>query len=237
VGLEKEESMPRRIIFILVAALFSAAACAGCKTKKVDEAGSGTTPEEASGGTGEAGQSGGEEGAEEAGTKVLMIIACSQFRDEELAEPREVFEKEGFEVTVASEKTEGCEGMMGAAAKVDGLLGEMSAKDFDAVVFVGGTGAKVFFEDADAHRVAREADEAGKVLAAICIAPSILAKAGVLKGKKATVWEGDEYVGILKDGGSVYEKEKVVVDGRIVTGNGPDAARAFGEKIAELLRK
>jgi protease I len=229
--------MRQRIIFLMVAAVLLAAAAAGCKTKKVDEAGTGVTPDEISGGAEEAGGPGADEAADEAGTRVLMIIACSQFRDEELATPKEVFEKEGFKVTVASDKTEGCKGMLGAEAKVDGLLGDMSARDFDAVVFVGGSGAKVFFDDADAHRVAKEADEAGKLLAAICIAPSILARAGVLKGKKATVWKGEEYVGILKDGGSVYEGESVVVDGRIVTANGPDAAQAFGEKIAELLKK
>jgi len=229
--------MRQRMFFIMLAFFLAAAAAFGCKTKSVEETGPGTTPEKVTGGAEETGKPGGDEAAEEGGARVLMIIACSQFRDEELAKPREVFEGEGFEVTVASDKTEGCKGMLGAEAKVDKLLVDMSAKDFDAVVFVGGSGAKVFFDDADAHRVAREADEAGKVLAAICIAPSILAKAGVLKGRKATVWKGDEYVDILKDGGSVYEGEEVVVDGRIVTANGPDAAQSFGEKIAELLKK
>ncbi len=226
--------MFRKISFVMIAVLFAAAAAFGCKTKNVEETGPGTTPEKVTEGSGE---TGGDEAAEEGGPAVLMIIACSQFRDEELAKPREVFEKAGFEVTVASDKTEGCEGMLGAEAKVDKLLGDVSAKDFEAVVFVGGTGAKVLFDNADAHRVAREADEAGRVLAAICIAPSILAKAGVLKNRKATVWEGEEFVAILKDGGGTYEGDDVVVDGRIVTANGPDAAQAFGEKIAELLKK
>lgn len=226
--------MFNRICIMMMAVLLAAAAASGCKTKNVEETGPGTTPEKV---TEETGETGGEEAAEEGGGAVLMIIACSQFRDEELAKPREVFEKAGYEVTVASDKAEGCKGMLGAEAKVDKLLGDVSAKDFDAVVFVGGTGAKVLFDNADAHRVAKEADGAGKVLAAICIAPSILAKAGVLKDRKATVWEGEEFVAILKDGGSTYEGEDVVVDGRIVTANGPDAAQAFGEKIAELLKK
>ncbi|MFH1438911.1 MAG: DJ-1/PfpI family protein [Pseudomonadota bacterium] len=212
---------------VLPALLLTLSACKG-KQPDVRTA----EPDKGQAGEGE----GAKKPAQESGKKVLMIIACDEFRDEELAEPKKIFLDAGMSVTVASDRKEGCTGMLGGKAGVDMLLGEARAADYDAVVFVGGAGAKVLFDSADAHKIAKGAAEGGKVLGAICIAPSILARAGLLKGRNATVFEGDEFVGILKSGGAAYSEDSVVVDGNIVTANGPPAARAFGEKIAELLK-
>ncbi len=179
------------------------------------------------------------EGQEEAGVrsgKILMIIACDQFRDEELEQPKRIFEQEGMKVTVASNRKEGCRGMMGGRASVDALLSEVEAKDFEAVVFVGGVGSRVFFDDSNAHRLAQNAAAAGKVIAAICIAPSILARAGVCQGKRVTVWAGKEFIDILKDGGCTYSEESITVDGKLVTANAPQMASQFARKIIDLLK-
>jgi protease I len=67
----------------------------------------------------------------------------------------------------------------------------------------------------------------------------ILAKAGVLKDKKATVWTSSLDRGpvkILKENGAEFVNEKVVRDGKIITANGPAAATEFGEKILENLK-
>jgi len=88
--------------------------------------------------------------------------------------------------------------------------------------------------------VARETISQNKVLASICISPVILAKAGVLKGKKATVWSSPMDRGpvkILQNNGAIYEDKPVVVDGKIITGNGPGAAEEFGQAIIEVLTK
>jgi protease I len=73
------------------------------------------------------------------------------------------------------------------------------------------------------------------VLGAICIAPTILAKAGVLKGKQATVWDAKgEQIAILKAAGARYTGNEVTVDALLVTGNGPNAAEEFGRTFATL---
>ena len=78
-----------------------------------------------------------------------------------------------------------------------------------------------------------------KVLAAICISPIILTKAGVLKGKKATVWSSPldkSWIKVLQESGqAIYQEEDVVVDGKIITANGPAAAGRFGQAIVEVL--
>ena len=107
---------------------------------------------------------------------------------------------------------------------------------YKAVVFIGGGGAVAYQEDDEALELAKKSFEKGLVVGAICIAPMILAKVGLLEAKKATVWDGDgEQSSYFNHNGIEYTGEDVSVDGKIVTGNGPMAASAFGEKIASLL--
>jgi len=115
------------------------------------------------------------------------------------------------------------------------LLKDVKAKDYNLIVFVGGSGAKVFLKDTQAHALAKEALAQKKLLGAICIAPAILAHAGLLKGKKATVWK--DMSKLLKEKGAFLIQKPVAVDGNIITANGPKAAQAFGEKLAELLEQ
>ncbi len=166
--------------------------------------------------------------------KVVMIIAENNFRDEELFKPREIFLKEGFSVKVASTSLNEASGMLGGKFTPEMLVKDIDVKDFDAVVFVGGGGAEQYWDDPLAHKIARDAVSQKKVLGAICIAPVILARAGVLRDKIATAWAPDS--GHLTALGVNYTGEQVEQDGKIITGSGPKAAEAFGRKIAEALK-
>ena len=173
-----------------------------------------------------------------AGKKILMVIAAKDFRDEELAEPKKLFETQGAAVTVASTTVQECTGMNGAKVKPDTTIDKAKAKDYDAVVFVGGSGAEALFDNKQAHKLAKEAVKEKRVLAAICLAPVILADAGVLKDKEATVWDDEDktFSQRLTIADAKYKKEDVVADGRIVTANGPDASRAFARQIIATLQ-
>ena len=167
------------------------------------------------------------------GKNILMVIAPDGFRDEEFLEPKEVFESSGAKVTVASKGVSTAKGKLGATADVDIDISEASAADYDAVVFIGGPGAAVYFEDPAALNLAQSAEAAGKVVAAICIAPSILANAGVLEGHKATCFESESSNIDAKSAG--YTGEDVTVDNNIITANGPAPAKKFGEAIIKAL--
>jgi protease I len=168
------------------------------------------------------------------GKSVLMIIASNNFRDEEYLHPREVLENEGAKITIASSTKKEATGMLGTKVVPDILIDEVDIDDYDAVVFVGGSGANEYWENEKAHEIAKKAYEKSKVIGAICIAPVTLARAGLLKGKKATVYTSE--IENIKKEGAIYTGNSVEVDGKIVTGNGPTAAKEFGEKIAELLK-
>jgi len=172
------------------------------------------------------------------GKKILMVVAPQDFRDEELFHTREEIENAGGMVTIASTSISEATGMFGATASPHITLDTARVEDYDAVIFVGGMGAEIYFDDPRAHEIARDAYSMKKLVSAICIAPSILANAEILNGKTATVWSGDrKYVDILNDSGARFTGKPVEQDGRIVTANGPEAAREFGTTIVEMLSK
>lgn len=165
--------------------------------------------------------------------RVLMVIAPNIFRDEEYDHPKAVLEARGAEVTTASKAAGTCRGKLGMLAEATTALEGLDASGFDAVVFVGGGGAEVFFDDPAAHALARSALQAAKVLGAICIAPSVLAHAGLLQGVRATAFPSQR--DDLEARGAVWSEGPIEVDGAIVTANGPEAARAFGLTIADMI--
>ena len=165
--------------------------------------------------------------------KALLVIARQGFRDEELQYPKEILEAGGLKVVIASSSLRPARGMLGAVVKPDILLSQVKVKEYEAVVFVGGMGAREYWHDSTAHRVVRETVKGGKVVGAICIAPVILAEAGVLSGKRATAWSG--VARELRAKGAIYTGKVVQVDGRIITANGPLAAKAFGQAILKAL--
>lgn len=169
-----------------------------------------------------------------AGKRVVMVVAPKDFRDEELFTPREYFERAGAEVVVASQiKGEPLKGMLGGSVKASLTIGEIEVEKLDGLVLVGGVGAQVYWENEELHKVLRDAHRAGKVVAAICISPLTLAKAGLLEGKEATVWATEKER--LTACGAEYRDADVVVSGRIVTANGPDASSDFAKAVASLL--
>ena len=175
-------------------------------------------------------------------TKVLMIVAFEKFRDEEFLESFNAFKDAGMDVTVASIRKGRAVGMFGAEIEIKTTLDEVKGSDFDAVVFIGGMGTPSVRSDKRAVEIAKNSADR-KVLAAICWAPTILAKAGVVKGRKVTVWNGDdaEYgmttSKVMENAGAEFTDRPVVVDGNLITGNGPAAAAEFAKAVVAKLNE
>ncbi|WP_420891263.1 DJ-1/PfpI/YhbO family deglycase/protease [Methanimicrococcus hacksteinii] len=168
--------------------------------------------------------------------KILMIVAPERFRDEEFFEPRDVFEKNGYQVTVGSTRLGKAAGVKGGSVDVDVLIDDVSADDYDAIAISGGGGSKAFlWDNPKLHALLNEAFDKGKVVSAICISPVVLAKAGLLKGKDATVFPDDAAIDEMKKAGADLKDKAVVADGKIVTGNGPECAVEFGEAVLKAV--
>jgi len=168
------------------------------------------------------------------GKKVLMVIAPKNFQDKEFSIPKGIFEKAGVKVTVASLSTDTATGMYGLKVKPDISIKNAKASDYDAIVFIGGSGATVYKFDPYAHSLAIEAKKNDRLVSAICLGPVILAKAGILEGKKVTGSPAGFHL-LLEGKAKVHKEKNVVVDGKIITGSGPEAAEEFGKAVLNNL--
>lgn len=164
--------------------------------------------------------------------KVIMIIAPENFRDEEYFNTRESLERAGIEVYTASLSLAAISSVEKKEVEVDMLLDDVG-DDYDGIVFVGGGGAKVYFDNEKAKELAQNYNDEGKIVAAICIAPLILAHANILTDKKVTSWHGSQQE--LREFGANVTGEDVSVDGKIITADGPRSSYQFGDAIAEAL--
>ncbi len=170
--------------------------------------------------------------------KVLMIVAPERFQDDEFSKPFDLLASEGATITIASTRKGVLSGMFGKKIMAHGIINEYKSSDFDAVLFIGGSGSDIFFNNEIALRLAREAaaTEHVKVLGAICIAPVTLANAGVLKGKKATSFPSVQKE-LSAKGAYVEAGKNLVCDGKIITAVGPQAALDFAKAILSALIK
>ncbi len=168
---------------------------------------------------------------------VLLIIAQHHYQDRELEGTRRGLIDAGLSVVLASKEVGMCTGKFGGTEEATVALRDVDVHAYDRIAFIGGPGAVGLVEDADALRIAQEMAVSSKPLGAICIAPLILAAAGVLEGKMATVWDDGRGTQIreMQRSGAVFVDEPVVTDGLLVTGNGPAAAEEFGRVLGHII--
>jgi len=167
--------------------------------------------------------------------EIAMIIAKKNFRDEELLIPKYIFESAGYKVRIFSSSFGTAKGVFGASVSVYNTIDKLEINNYNAVVFVGGPGAVEYWDNRYAHKAIREAVAGNKVLGAICIAPVTLARAGALKGRRATVWASERKK--IEEKGAIYTGRDVEISGNIVTANKPQNAARFAEAIIDLLKK
>jgi protease I len=168
--------------------------------------------------------------------KILIAIAPEKFRDEELADPVAALQKANIAYDLASTRRGLSTGMLGMKAQATLSFEEVEPGGYEGLLIVGGSGAQQHLWDDDILvTLAKYFQESGKVVAAICLAPVVLARAGILKGKKATFFNTPVSFREMKAGGAVLVDKPVVADLRIITANGPAAAKEFGEAVVRAL--
>ena len=165
---------------------------------------------------------------------MIYVLLADGFEEIEAIEPIDILRRCGIDVLTAS--------VMGRK-EVEGahsinVVADMHAEDINPenmdLLFLpgGGKGHELLDASNTAHALINYAVANGKYIAAICAAPSILGRKQLLDGKKATCYPGfEKYLY-----GAECVSDKVVVDGKIITGKGAGAAAEFGFVIAELLK-
>ena len=139
-----------------------------------------------------------------------------------------------FDVTVAG--LDGSPVTMSRKTKIvpDKSLDEALTQEFDLVVLPGGLpGADNLNNDSRIHVLLKKMANSGKFVGAVCAAPTVLAKAGLLKGKKATGYPG--FLESLDLPDTEVTGRAVECDGKVITSRGPGTAMDFALTLIEAL--
>jgi len=169
----------------------------------------------------------------ESGNEVIMVLANYNFNDDEYDYTRKALDDNGIEVQIAAAEHGECTSVAGKTVDTDISLQNVTPDNFRAIIFIGGPGVDSYFNDDNALGLAQKFFKANKIVGAICWAPMILAKAGILAQRKATGWDGAKEEMIAA--GVIYTGEKITVDNTIVTAIGPESAFDFGQTIVGMI--
>jgi len=163
----------------------------------------------------------------------VLVPLAEGFEEIEAISVIDILRRAEIEVVTAGLKEGLAEGSHNVKVLPDTTLEKVDWHDFDGLVLPGG--APGFVNLGNDQRIldlAREMNRAGKCVAAICAAPSVLIKAGVLQGRKATVSpSGKAQVQACAD----FREDRVVVDKNLITSRAPGTALEFALKLVEAL--
>jgi protease I len=163
-----------------------------------------------------------------------FIVPPENFGDEELYALLTAFNEAGINRIVASVRTGVLLGATGRTIDATMLVNQLNLDELDALIFIGGPGSTLFFNNPMILDLVRTAVVKRKIVAATDIAPGILANAGVLPGYRVTAFIDQREM--LTIAGAVYTGAPVEQDRSIITGTGPAAAIPFATAVADAIK-
>ena len=165
-------------------------------------------------------------------SKRVLCLLVDGFEEIEALAPVDLLRRAGAEVVLASVSGERLvTGRCQITVQADAALDSMEPVDgFDLLLLPGGPGVKALRADGRAAALAAEFAKAGKPVAAICAAPTILADAGLLAGKRHTA-----HFSVYGELPGALASERVVEDGGLLTSRGAGTALDFGLALVERL--
>ncbi|WP_424244492.1 4-methyl-5(b-hydroxyethyl)-thiazole monophosphate biosynthesis [Elusimicrobium posterum] len=159
------------------------------------------------------------------------LFLIDGFEETEAVVTIDLLRRAGVEVSVVSLTGKiTVPGKHAISINADILFDEIKDKTFDMLIIPGGT--INYMDHEGLVELVKKQHNAGQKLAAICAAPAVFGKAGILDGYKAVIFPGmTEYLGK----GAVYTETNVITDRNITTGRGPAAAMLFGAELIGIL--
>lgn len=163
---------------------------------------------------------------------LAYVLLADGFEEAEALVPFDMLKRGGAEVfTVSIGQERERTGSHGIKVVADQTLADGLAADYDLLVLPGGPGTENLRDSEAVRAEILKAAAAGKLIGAICAAPSVLGGMGLLNGRKATCFPGyEEYFQ-----GVTLTDDSVVEDGNFVTAIGAGASYEFGLKLVEKL--
>ncbi len=170
----------------------------------------------------------------------VLIVATDGFEEWELFGPREILQKRGAEVVLASLKTDPIQATVhddpGKTIRPDLTIDDVIADDFDALILPGGVRNPDHLRlHGNVIELIKSFDRQGKPIGAICHGPWLLVEADLLRGKVATSWPSIRTD--LRNAGAKVVDEPAVTDGNTVTSRNPDDVEAFTNAVIGLVEE
>lgn len=165
----------------------------------------------------------------------LMVVAPENFHDDEFSVTYDSLTQYDTRITIASTDTVPVTGMFGTVIKPDISLENLDTDDYDALIIIGGSGCEHLWDNETLHAIVRDFDSGEKLIAAICIAPMVLGRAGILVDKIVTA-----YPAVRDDIGKCCircTEADVEISGNVITCSQPSAAAGFAGAIISVLRQ
>jgi 4-methyl-5(b-hydroxyethyl)-thiazole monophosphate biosynthesis len=160
-----------------------------------------------------------------------LIPLAEGFEEIEAVTIIDVLRRANIEVTVAALDNELVKGSHHIPLLADCLLTEVLDNTYDLIALHGGPGTQHLKASSQVLQLLKEQSAQGKLIGAICAAPTVLSTAGLLKERRATAYPTVKAELQVKE----YLEVDVVADGNIITGRSPAAALPFALKLVELL--
>lgn len=161
----------------------------------------------------------------------VLCLLIEGFEEIETVAPVDLLRRAGARVTLASVRGERwVTGRCQVVIKADAPLAEIAAADFDLLLIPGGPGVAALRSDGQAARLARDFHERGLPVAAICAAPTVLADAGLLSGRRYTA-----HGSVKSELPAIVEEAPVVEDGTVITSRGAGTSIEFGLALVKRL--
>jgi protease I len=167
----------------------------------------------------------------------VVYLPQQLFNEQEFDPVLGRFARAGVRTLIVSADSGVAVSMSQLIVSLDLALRDVDVADFAGLVLIGGSGAALHWDDSLLQARCREFAASGKIVAAIGIAPVTLARAGVLKGKKATAFSDRATVEWLRKAGARFSFAGVVVDRNIITAASLEQAHAFGQAVAGAVLK
>ena len=167
---------------------------------------------------------------------MVYILLAPGFEEAEALVPADLLRRANIETALVSIQGDTVTGSHGITVTADALLEKIDLSKAEMIVLPGGgTGVKNLGAEPAVERLVRQAADQNIWVAAICAAPTLLARAGLLpRGARCVCYPGLEDE--LSKAGAVPAMDRpAVVHGRLITGKGPGAAFDFGLALAEAL--
>jgi 4-methyl-5(b-hydroxyethyl)-thiazole monophosphate biosynthesis len=164
--------------------------------------------------------------------KTVLVLLAPGFEEIETITVVDILRRAGARVTLAGTQEGPLEGSRGISVLPDEQLDKVLKIDFDLIVLPGGQpGTNNLKDDPRVLQLLKKMDGLKKNIAAICAAPLVLNKAGILKDRCVT-----SHPSVQKDmQGIQYSEDRVVVDGHIITSKSPGTAMEFSLQLVEIL--